>query len=229
MSRLLGSIATVGVTGAAMFMLLGQVRKPWGWPGRFVVWAMRLRHAGVTQWGLSRVEIGKAATILDVGCGSGAAIRALAAIAEHGRVFGVDYSRASVAAATTLNANLIAEGRVHIEHAAVSKLPFTDDMFDLVTAVETHYYWPDPTADLRELLRVLKPGGSLVLVAEQYRGERLSKVFSIPMKLVRATYYSVGETRDLLTTAGFTGVAIGVESMKGWISAVGRKPARAAA
>jgi len=46
----------------------------------------------------------------------------------------------------------------------VSQLPFPDDKFDLVTAVETHYYWPDLVADLQEIRRVLKPGGEIVLV-----------------------------------------------------------------
>ena len=51
----------------------------------------------------------------------------------------------------------------------MSKLPFPDGMFDLVTAVETHYYWPDLVADMREVLRVLKPGGTFVLIAEAYK------------------------------------------------------------
>ena len=50
---------------------------------------------------------------------------------------------------------------------------------DVVTAVKTHYYWPDLHADLREILRVLKPGGALVVIAEAYRGQRLGLPFRL--------------------------------------------------
>lgn len=43
-------------------------------------------------------------------------------------------------------------------------------MFDLATAVETHYYWPDLNADMQEVLRVLKPVGTLIIIAEAYKG-----------------------------------------------------------
>jgi ubiquinone/menaquinone biosynthesis C-methylase UbiE len=49
-------------------------------------------------------------------------------------------------------------------------LPFPDGLFDLVTAVETHYFWPDLPADMREIQRVLRPGGTLVVLAEAYKG-----------------------------------------------------------
>jgi len=42
-------------------------------------------------------------------------------------------------------------------------------MFDLVTAIETQYYWPDLVNDMREILRVLAPGGTLVIIAESYK------------------------------------------------------------
>ena len=45
-------------------------------------------------------------------------------------------------------------------------------MFDLVTAVETHFFWPDLPNDVREVLRVLKPGGTFLLIAEVYRGRQ---------------------------------------------------------
>lgn len=186
---------------------------------------MNVRHAGVTRWGLGHVAIDPDFTILDVGCGGGKTIETLARAASAGRVFGVDYSGASVAVARTVNAAAIAAGRVDIQEASVSRLPFSPATFDLVTAVETHYYWPRPIDDMREIARVLKAGGQFVLIAETYRGERFDKLVAIPMLLLRARYLTVGEHRELLTAAGFADVAIHVEKRKGWICAVARKAA----
>jgi ubiquinone/menaquinone biosynthesis C-methylase UbiE len=162
--------------------------------------------------------------ILDVGCGGGQAITALSTMATEGKVYGVDYSATSVAAARSLNERAIAAGKVDVRQASVSKLPFSEDKFDLITAIETHYYWPDPVLDLREIWRVLKPGGTVAIIAETYRGERFGWAISIPMKLLRARYLSVDEHRLLFEAAGFGDVAVHTELRRGWICAVGRKP-----
>jgi SAM-dependent methyltransferase len=112
---------------------------------------------------------------------------------------------------------------VAIQHGSVSHLPFPDDSFDLVTAVETHYYWPEPVADMREILRVLKPGGRLVVIAETYRGETLGRLLLLPMKLIRARYLTAREHQELFAEAGLVDVAIHLERRKGWICGVGVK------
>jgi len=103
-------------------------------------------------------------------------------------------------------------------------LPFSDGTFDIVTAVETHYYWPDLPANVREILRVLKPGGTFTLIAETYRGGPFRLVYAIVMPLLRAAFLSDAEHRDLLTQAGFTEVATKHVSRKNWICATGRRP-----
>ena len=134
------------------------------------MWVMKRGHSKLAEWGLQEVSVGKGDTILDVGCGGGAMVRKLAAVAAEGKVYGVDHSEQSVAAARRPNRQGIAEGRVEIRQASVSALPFPDGLFDLVTAVETHYFWPDLPADMREIQRVLRPGGTLVVLAEAYKG-----------------------------------------------------------
>jgi SAM-dependent methyltransferase len=104
----------------------------------------------------------------------------------------------------------------------VSRLPFPDVRFDLVTAVETHYYWPDPANDLREIRRVLKPGGRLVIIAESYRGERFDLLFRPAMRLLRATYLSANEHRELFSQAGYRDIEVFEQRAKGWICVVGR-------
>jgi SAM-dependent methyltransferase len=70
-------------------------------------------------------------------------------------------------------------------------LPFPKDKFDLVTAVETQYYWPDLVADMREILRVLKPGGTLVVIAESYGKGKYDVVQGPVMKLLRSANLGV--------------------------------------
>src|SRR5450432_3149598 len=140
--------------------LLKQCSKPNGWLGRLNLLSMNRLHSKVTEWGLKHISIQSHDTILDVGCGGGMTIAGLAAIATEGKTYGVDYSEESVAVARRENQQSIEACRVEVRQAPVSHLPFPDRMFDLVTAVETHYYWPDLNADMQEILRVLKPGGA---------------------------------------------------------------------
>jgi SAM-dependent methyltransferase len=128
-------------------------------------------------------------------------VNKLATLAPEGKVVGLDYSAASVAVSRDTNADDIAAGRVHIEQGSVAVLPFPGCTFDVVTAVETHYYWPDLPANLREIRRVLKPVGMFTLIAETYRGGPFRLVYGIVMPLLRAAFLSDEEHRDLLTQA----------------------------
>jgi ubiquinone/menaquinone biosynthesis C-methylase UbiE len=127
------------------------------------------------------------------------------------------------------NRSAIHAGRVEIIHGSVSQLPFPSEMFDLVTAVETHYYWPDLSADLREVLRVLKPGGSLVVIAEAYKGGKhdamLRQLETLQQRgIMKYALLTVAEHRELLSAAGYCAVEVFEEYDRGWLCAVGRKP-----
>jgi SAM-dependent methyltransferase len=129
---------------------VSQCQKPRGWLGRFVLWNMNYRHSKATDWGLGHVCVEKDFTILDVGCGGGRTLSKLATAATQGKVYGIDYSKESVAVTKRMNARWLEMGRVEVRQASVSHLPFQDGMFDLVTAVETHFWWPDLAADMHK-------------------------------------------------------------------------------
>ena len=214
---------------SAVNRLLSQFRKPTGWSGRLNVRNMNSRHSKLTDWGLTHISVGSHDTVVDVGCGGGRTVRKLAAIATHGNVYGVDHSEASVAVATSTNRQLIANGRVEIRLGSVSNLPFPDGMFDLATAVETHYYWPDLPAEMRELSRVLKPGGTLIIIAEAYKGGKHDKQIQElveAMKSINYTYahLSPDEHRQLFSNAGYTDVQLFEDRDKGWICCLGKTP-----
>jgi ubiquinone/menaquinone biosynthesis C-methylase UbiE len=203
-----------------------QCRKPTGRMGRFTLWRMNWSHSRLTDWGLTKITIEPHSTILDVGCGGGRTVSKLAAIATQGKVCGIDYSDESVAVSKKTNARWIDLGRVEIREGSVSQLPFSDDVFDLVTAVETHYFWPDLAADTREVLRVLKPGGALIMIAEAYKGAKTAagKLAEKFLPLAGMALLSVDEHRELFTTAGYGDVQVIEEAAKGWICSIGRKP-----
>jgi len=151
----------------------------------------------------------------------------LAAMVTQGKVYGLDHSPESVAVAGRINREWIDAARVEIREGSVSQLPFAPDVFDLVTAVETHFWWPDLPSDMREVLRVLKPGGRLIIIAEIYRGAqtRMAKVAEKYLPLSGMTLLTVDEHRDLFANAGYSDVQIITEPEKGWICGIGMTPA----
>ena len=207
--------------------LLNQFRKPSGWLGRLNARDMNRRHSELTNWGLGHVSIDIRSTILDVGCGGGRTVQKLAKIAIEGRVCGIDYSDASVAVSRKNNRKSIRQGRVEIRQGSVSQLPYGNHEFDLVTAVETHYYWPDLPADLCEVLRVLKPGGAFVIIAEAYKGgkyDRRNQIFAQAMQPFGFSHLSLPEHEELLSRTGYSDVKVFEDYEKGWMCAMGRKP-----
>jgi len=202
-----------------------QCQRPTGFFGRYTLWRMNKSHSKLTDWGLSHVAIQPNFVVLDVGCGGGRTVSKLAVLVTQGKVFGVDYSTDSVAFSQKTNARAIQAGRVEIRQASVSQLPFQDSTFDLITAVETHFWWPNLPTDLRELFRVTKPRGQLAIIAEVYKGAT-----ALASRLVEKYATQTGiqiltpdEHRELLAAAGYFDIQIDVQPAKGWIIATSQK------
>ncbi|HEY7388920.1 MAG TPA: class I SAM-dependent methyltransferase [Bryobacteraceae bacterium] len=166
----------------------------------------------------------KNAVMLDVGCGGGRTVSRLSTLAPAGSVVWLEVSAASAVVARDTNVGGIESGRVQILQGSVAALPFPSSVFDIVTAVETHYYWANLAANVKEILRVLKPGGTFALIAGAYRGGPLRMIYGIIMPLIRAAFLSDAEHRDLLIQAGFTEVVTKHVPGKNWICATDRKP-----
>lgn len=205
---------------------LAQCRKPRGLLGRFMLSLMNASHSKVTDWGLAHISIDKQDKILDVGCGGGRTVGKLAAVATQGKVYGVDHSQDAVDVSQKRNAAAIRAGRVEIRHGSVSQLPFSDESFDLVTAVETHFWWPDLPSGVREILRVLKPGGRLVLIAEVYKGASatVSKLAEKNLPRTGMNLLSLDEHREILANAGYSDIQVPAHPGKGWMCALAKKP-----
>ncbi|MGB7136477.1 MAG: methyltransferase domain-containing protein, partial [Acidobacteriaceae bacterium] len=114
-----------------------------------------------------------------------------------------------------------------IRHGSVSELPWPNAAFDLATAIETHFFWPNLPGDVREVFRAIKPGGRLILIAEVYKGsgKTAAQMMEKYSHVTCMTLLTADEHRALLTDAGFTEVQIFENHDKGWIAALGTKPA----
>ena len=201
--------------------MMQQSRKPAGGFGKFHARLMNMGHSQITRWGLSHISINKDDTILDIGCGGGKTVNTLAKIATEGKAYGIDYSEVSVAVAINTNKKLINAGQVEILHASVESLPFPNNMFNLVTAIESYYFWPDLVNNLKEIRRVLKPGGSLIIINACYRDERFEKRNSNLARIGEFTYHLPDEFKSFLSDAGYSPIQIEVLENKNWITALG--------
>ena len=197
-----------------------QCKKPKGIFGRFVLWKMNKSHSRLTDWGLTHVTVEPRFVVLDVGCGGGRTVSKLAAMAGDGKVCGIDYSEESVTASKRYNSQAIRAGSVEIHQADIAQLPFPDNTFDLVTGVETHFWWPDITVGVSEIRRVLKAGGTLILIAEVYKGANttVARLCEKYAPITGIKMLTADEHRELLASTGFGNIKVDTVAEKGWIS-----------
>ncbi len=158
-----------------MMGFFDNMRKPKGKLGNIQLKSMNKEHTPVSLWGLKHLDIQADDVILDVGCGGGINLNRMAQKAK--KVYGVDYSEESVKLSREVNDDLIKEGRVEVLEGNVQSLPFEDDTFDIVTAFETVYFWPDIEKCFGEVKRVLKPGGTFLIGMESNGSDNLIMKF----------------------------------------------------
>ena len=175
-----------------------QCARPEGALGRVMLSFMNYTHAPLTNWGLKLVDVQDGWTMLDVGCGGGFTIRRLLKRSKGAMVYGIDISEESVAKAKKVNTDVL-DQQVFVTLGSAEKLPYEDGKFDLVTAVETVYFWPNLPNCLQEVRRVLKPGGKFAILVEVVDSD--SKWTSIVEGM---TAYSPEDLKKLLDDAGFT-------------------------
>ncbi len=202
--------------------LTRNARKPQGFWGRLMIRKMNLGHAPLTEWALAEIPFTSDDSVLDVGCGGGKTVRRLLKTLPQGKVYGIDYSPLAVEMAKKENRKAVKTGRVEIMQGSVSLLPFPADCFDVVTAVETIYFWPDLPRDFKEIYRVLRPGGHFAVICEMMRGN--DEEYQEIETLLKMRVPAVTEVESQLREADFASIKTFVHPRYGWFCLIGEKP-----
>ena len=199
-----------------------NARKPEGFLGKIMVNGMNGGgHAAMANWALAMVTIDRDDHILDIGCGGGANIARLLQRTLRGIVTGIDFSPVSVQKSTKVNVKAIREGRCRVLEGNVANLPFAEGSFDMVTAFETIYFWPDLEHCFNEVKKVLKPGGQFVIVNESDGSGEMDAKWESMIEGMHT--YKPEEIRHHLTNVGFRDINITVNEEKRWLCATAGK------
>ena len=111
------------------------------------------------------LELQPGCHVLEVGFGNGRAAREVVAGAENVRYEGIDISQTMVDEANRYNAEHVLSGLVRFHLAFADHMPFANGRFDRVFSIGVMHFWTDPLASLREIHRVMRPGGRAVMGA----------------------------------------------------------------
>jgi SAM-dependent methyltransferase len=180
-----------------------QFAYPTGWLGSLVGHVMAIKSRERSLWVLSLLDLQSDDRVLEIGFGPGVDIHRVSKIVAY--VAGIDHSAAMVRQARRRNRVAILAGKVDVRQgSAAGPLPNPDGRFTKVFSINSFQFWPDPDASLRELRRVLQPGG-LIALAVQPRGKGATNEDSRLM----------GERlRERLSAAGFSWVHLASKAMK---------------
>ena len=141
-----------------------QARHASGLLGRVIAFIMARETWAENQRAMDALDLCACDHVIDIGCGHGRSLGLLAARAANGRVVGIDPSDLMAEIAVNRNRALIKAGKVKVATASAGDLPFDADAFDKALCVHVIYFWRDLRTCFREIARVLKPNGRLVLV-----------------------------------------------------------------
>lgn len=182
---------------------IDQCMKPHGEEGIETIANMNENHKDISKFAFECVNVNNTDNILDIGCGGGVNIEKFLKLTEN-NVDGLDYSDISVQESIKRNKSAVDENRCHIIQADVSNMPIENETYDLVSAFETIYFWPDIENTFKEVLRIIKQNGQF-MIAQGTDGNHpddekwLNSVEGM-------TVYTASELEKYLLNAGFGSV-----------------------
>jgi ubiquinone/menaquinone biosynthesis C-methylase UbiE len=184
-----------------MNYIYSQFGRPRGIVGRLVGMILAYENRERNEWAVSLLDLKPDDRVLEIGFGPGLAIQHIAYVARLAA--GVDHSDVMVDQASKRNAAAVREGRVDLRQGTAAVIPFPDATFDKILAVNSYHMWSDVAAGLREVQRVLKPGGLIAIVEQPIQATSEEGVIALADK--RASE---------LSAAGFAEVRLEFKPMR---------------
>ncbi len=183
---------------------MSQFGKPTGLFGRILAKGMAWGHKDFYKNAAKVLNLKHDDKCLEIGFGSGLFIKKYAS--HVARIAGLDYSEDMVSLASSINKDLIKSGKAEFRQGNVSSLPWENDEFSVVVGIETFFFWAEPVASLKEIYRVLAPGGRLVIEMAYNRDDGLDHARHI--KKMNLNLYSADEMAKMFKESGFSDIVI---------------------
>lgn len=160
---------------------------------------MEQDHLPITLPVLEKMRLVPDDNVLDLGCGSGWLSRRIGKSVSDGRVVGMDISDEMIRIARR---NSVDQQHLMFVVGEVAEIPWEGNFFSHAISVESAYYWPNPAAGIKEVFRVLRPGGSAWILINYYRDNphchQWGALLAVPTHLLSAAEWS-----ELFRQAGF--------------------------
>ena len=177
-------------------------RKPSGWAGR-LFYREAKGHYKSFEYVLDRLRLTADDSFLDVCCGGGSLLRMALQSVRHAA--GLDHSPDMVELARTNNVRAVEAGLLDVQQGDARELPWPDGSFTAAANANALFFIPEPIRFMREVYRVLEPGGRLAIATMPNR--KLARVLFKPWTSTMALYTD-GELAQMLRDAGFTAVEV---------------------
>ena len=177
--------------------MAAQLRKPNGLGGIEIAGWMARGNANIIHETIRALTIERDENILEIGMANGVFVKDIVGSAENVQYTGFDFSEIMISEAEEMNKELVYGGRARFVFAGITSMPFPGKSFDKILSVNTIYFWDDEPSALREVLRVLKPGGKFVI---GFRPKHQTEKY--PFTKVGFRQYSAEDAKTLLYDNG---------------------------
>lgn len=173
--------------------LIKQSQKPSGLIGRVItkIWSFYFKK--LSLWAIKQTTISDNYRILEIGYGGGSTIKNLLALNKNLEIHGIDISKESYRTAQRVHSDSIRKGSVQLKIGNVENMPYQNNYFDRIFAIQTHIFWKDIKKSFQEVYRVLSSNSTLIITSEKEK-----------IHYHMTDYRTSHEFSQLLTSIGFS-------------------------
>lgn len=173
--------------------LIKQSQKPRGLIGRVItkIWSFYFKK--LSLWAIKQTTISDNYRILEIGYGGGSTIKNLLALNKNLEIHGIDISKESYRTAQRVHSDSIRKGSVQLKIGNVENMPYQNNYFDRIFAIQTHIFWKDIKKSFQEVYRVMSSNSTLIIASEKEK-----------IHYHMTDYRTSHEFSQLLTSIGFS-------------------------